>query len=92
MARIVYDASKIGSKLVAEAVDLIAQAQYKIGRAKALADSITNGGASPAALEGSPEFGVAIGSGAAFYSAVSAVRANALLVTAQSIADLDNGG
>lgn len=92
MSRITYDASKIGSKLVAEAIDHISQAQYKLGRAKALADSITGGGATPASLEASPEFGVAVGAGAAFYSALATVKANANAVTAASIADLDSGG
>lgn len=92
MSRLVYDASKIGSKLVAEAIDHISQAQYKLGRAKALADSISGGGVTPASLEASPEFGVAVGAGANFYNALANIKANANVVTAAALADLDNGG
>lgn len=92
MARITYDASKIGSVMVAEAVDYLAKAQALLARAKSLADSITAGGVTKANLEGSPEFGVAVGGGAAMYDAISAMKANAATVTAASIADIDQGG
>jgi hypothetical protein len=92
MARITYDASKIGGIMVAEAVDHIAKAQGLLSRAKSLADSITGGGVTPANLEASPEFGVAAGLGDEFYAAVSAMKTNAATVTAASIADIDMGG
>ena len=92
MARITYDASKIGGVMVAEAVDHIAKAQYLLARAKTLADAITAGGTVAANLESSPEFGVAVGGGQAFYDAVSTMKANAATVTAASIADIDQGG
>ena len=92
MARITYDASKIGGIMVAEAVDHIAKAQALLSRAKSLADSITGGGVTPESLEASPEFGVAAGLGDEFYSAIAAMKTNAATVTVASIADIDMGG
>ena len=92
MARITYDASKIGGIMVAEAVDHIAKAQDLLDRAKSLADSISAGGVTPAALEGSAEFGVATTLGDEFYAALAAMKTNAATVTVAAIADLDMGG
>jgi hypothetical protein len=92
MARITYDPLKIGSVMVAEAVDHIAKAQALLARAKSLADSISAGGAQAANLEGCAEFGVAASQGSAFYSAVAAMKTNAATVTAAAIADVDQGG
>lgn len=92
MARITYDASKIGGIMVAEAVDHLAKAQALLNRAKSLADSISGGGVTPANLEGSPEFGVAVGLGDEFYSALNDMKVNAATVSAAAIADIDMGG
>ena len=93
MARITYNESvTFGGLILAEAVDHLIQAQQKLSRVKSLADSLSAGGASPALLEGSAEFGVKTGDGAAFYAAVADMKTNAGTVTASALADLDQGG
>lgn len=60
------------------------------------ANAVSSGGVSPQALEGSPEFGVAVGQGAAFYAALQSINA-ALFANAstwqvpQAFVDLDQG-
>lgn len=92
MARITYNATTIGGIMVAEAVDHIRKGRDLLTRAKALADSMSGGGVTPALLEGSAEFGVAVGSGAAFYTAVGNMKTNAATVSDSAIADIDAGG
>jgi hypothetical protein len=91
MARITYNTATIGGAMVAEAVDHIRKARDLLVRAVSVANSISSGGATPVPLEGSPEFGVATGQGAAFYAAVNSMKTNAATVTDVAIAELDNG-
>lgn len=91
MARIPYNPSSVGGEYVARAVSNLHQAQEYLERAKALADSVTGGGVTPAALEGSTEFGVAVSDGSAFYDAVANMKVNAATVTQSALADLDMG-
>jgi hypothetical protein len=91
MARIVYDANKIGGAMVAAAVGHLQLAQQLLARAKGIADSVSAGGVTPANLESSAEFGVVVGSGAAFYTALAAMKTNAATVTVASMSDMDNG-
>jgi hypothetical protein len=92
MARITYNATTIGGKMVAEGIDQIRKGRDLLTRAKSLADSISAGGVTPALLEASPEFGVAVGSGATFYTAIGNAKTNSAVVSDAAIADLDNGG
>jgi hypothetical protein len=92
MSRISFSATTIGGKLVAQGVDYQHKSQDALIRAIALANSISAGGATPALLESSPEFGVAIGQGAAFYTALNGMKVNAATVTPSAIGDLDMGG
>ena len=91
MPRITYDSTKIGGDMVAQAMDHFRKGRDLISRAKSLADSVAAGGATPALLEASPEFGVAAGKGADFYSAVANAKTNAATITDAAIADLDQG-
>ena len=92
MARITYNATTIGGKMIAQGVDDIRKGRDLIARAVSLANSISAGGATPALLESSPEFGVAVGAGATFYTALNNMKTNAATVSDTAIADLDNGG
>jgi hypothetical protein len=92
MARIVYNSTTIGGKMVAEAVDHIRKGRDLLTRASALANSISAGGVTPALLESSPEFGVVVGQGSNFYTAVNNMKTNAATVSDTAIADIDQGG
>lgn len=92
VTRVNYDASKIGSKLVAEGIDHLIKARAALLRAKSLADALSSGGVTPAALEGSAEFGVNTGEGSAFYTALNVVKTNLATITDLSLANLDAGG
>lgn len=92
MARTSYNSTTIGGIMVAEAVDHISKAKALLNRAKALADSITGGGVTPALLEGSVEFNVVSGQGSNLYTAISNMKANVGAVTDSAISDIDMGG
>ena len=92
MARIAYNATTVGGKMKAEAVDHIRKARDLLTRASALANSITAGGVTPALLESSAEFGVAAGQGASFYTALNNMKTNAAAISDAAIADVDQGG
>lgn len=94
--RISYGTSLVvGGKLVADAVKNIIAAREAINRAVAIANSVTSNGASTANLEGSSEFNVGTGQGAAFYTALGWLKdgLNGMNLLAQDkIADVDPGG
>ena len=92
MSRITYSATTIGGKMTAVGLSGLHTAQDNINRAVALANSISSGGASPALLDNSVEFGVATGQGAAFYTALNNMKSNLATITAAVVADLDMGG
>jgi len=92
MARITYNATTIGGTMVAEGIDHIRKGRDLLMRAKSLADSVSAGGATPALLESSVEFGVLASQGGTFYTALGNAKTNAATVTDAAIADLDNGG
>jgi len=89
MARISYNATTLGGKLVADGINHVRLAKENFDRAKALADSISSGGSIPAALDTSVDFGCAVGSGGALYTAISNARANVNVITDQAIAEID---
>ena len=96
MARIQYGTgTPFGSKIY-QTVQAIKLAQAFLPRCKQVADSLTGGGVTPSALEGSAEFGVATGEGANFYAALQSLDA-ALFTTpsswtpVQASIDLDQG-
>jgi hypothetical protein len=91
MARITFSSATIGGKMVAEGVDHIRKGRECLERAVALANSISAGGATPALLESSVEFNVAVGQGAEFYTAVNGMKVSAATVTDSAIADIDMG-
>lgn len=90
-SRIVYDKSKIGGQMVYLATQYTILAREQIDRAVALAQSVNAGGNENANLEGSTEFGVAVGKGGAFYSAIlnEQTKLNAILTS--DLANLDQG-
>ena len=92
MVRVTYSSATIGGTMVAEGVDHIRKGRELLERATSLMNSISAGGATPALLESSVEFGVAVGQGSAFYSAVNEMKVNAAAVTDAAIADIDMGG
>ena len=96
MANIKYDqTTAFGSKTYLM-IQNIRAAQASIQRIKQTADAVSGGGATPANLESSPLFNVAVGQGASFYTALQAVSA-ALFTTpaswtpVQATIDLDEG-
>lgn len=91
MPRILYNTETVGGQMIAEAVDHIRLARDLLNRAVGIANSKSAGGATPEALESSAEFGVATGSGGAFYTAINNLKVNAATVSDTAIADLDNG-
>jgi hypothetical protein len=93
MARITYNATTVGGKMLAEGVDHIRKGRDLLARATALANSISAGGATPTLIEGASEFGITgVGNGAIFYTALNNMKTNAATVSDAAIADLDNGG
>ena len=82
----------VGGSHVANATRYIIMAQQELNRAVAIANEMTGGGVTPANLEGSAEFGVAVGQGATFYTAINNLKTNLATVTAAQLADLDAGG
>ncbi len=97
MSRIVYgNGSPFGGR-IAILVANMRSAQANLMRCKQVADALTAGGTNTAALEGSAEFAVGTGQGAAFYAALQSLDA-ALFTTpstwtpVQASVDLDLGG
>jgi hypothetical protein len=91
MARIEYNESSIGGVMIAEAIDELSELEAKLTRIVALMNEITASGVTPVNLEGSTEFGVAVGSGSDFYTAVNNIKTTVNAVTVASIASLDKG-
>jgi hypothetical protein len=83
--RITYDISKLGGGLTQQFVADIMDALEKGVAIQALMTSVTAAGTTQTNLEGSAEFGVAAGQGAAFYSAV-----NYFVTQLQGIAGVGN--
>jgi hypothetical protein len=84
-----------GSK-VAVAVRDIRDAQIQLKRAMEVANAITTGGTVPTSLEGSPEFGVSVGQGSAFYTELQSLIAAVFTtpsswVAVQASIDMDQG-
>jgi hypothetical protein len=96
MARVKYDqTTPFGSKMYLT-IQAFKTIQANLPRIKQVADAMTGGGATPAALEGSAEFGVAVGQGANFYSAIQSLDAAAFTTPSswtpvQATIDLDQG-
>lgn len=91
MPRILYNTETIGGQMIAEAVDHFRKGRDLLNRAVGIANSKSAGGVTPVDLESSAEFGVATGSGSAFYTAINNMKTNAATVSDTAIADLDNG-
>ena len=79
--RIVYNALPAGGVHVANAAKALLTVRQELALAKALMNAITGGGVTAANLEGSSEFGVAVGQGQAFYDTVNAMLTNVNIVT-----------
>ena len=91
--RFIYNASApVGGVHVFNATRYTILAQQEINRAVAIANEMTGGGATPANLEGTVEFNVAVGEGAAFYTALNGLKTNLAAISAAQLADLDQGG
>ncbi len=91
-ARITYNpGNMVGGAHVTAAARYTVLAQQEIARAKAIADSITNGGVDTVNLEGSTEFGAAVGQGGTLYTALANLNATLAAITAASLAKLDQG-
>jgi hypothetical protein len=92
-ARIKYDPSApIGGIHVANAIRYTILAKQEIARAINIANEMTGVGVTPVNLEGSVEFGVAAGQGAAFNTILTALNNNLIAIPADKLADLDAGG
>jgi hypothetical protein len=79
--RIVYNALPSGGIHVANAARALLTVRQELALAKALMNAITGGGVTGANLEGSSEFGVAVGQGQALYDCVSGMLTNVNTVT-----------
>jgi hypothetical protein len=96
MATIGYNiASPFGAK-VSSSVSALKLAQTNVARCIDMANDLTVGGTVPANLEGSAQFGVAVGQGANFYNALQALAAAVFSSPAnrtpiQATVDLDQG-
>ena len=99
MANITYDLTTPFGRQTYQAVQAIRKAQSLLQSIKQKADTVTGGGVTPANLEDSATtklFGVATGSGSAFYTAIQSLDA-ALFTTpstwtpVQASVDLDQG-
>ena len=92
-SRLIYiPTTFVGGAHVANAARYAIMAQNEINRAVAVAASVTGFGATPINLEGSSEFGVNAGQGAAFYSAITTLQTNLNAITSAQLAVLDAGG
>ena len=89
MARISYNAATLGGKLVSDGINHIRLAKECFDRAKALADAVSNGGATAANLETSLDFSAEVGSGQNLYTAIANAKANVNIITDQAIAEID---
>ncbi len=91
-----YDrTTPFGSK-ISVAIQSLELAMANFKRVKEQMDALSGGGATPAALEGSAQFGVAVGQGAAIYAAVQSINASIFSVAAsytpiQAVTNLDQG-
>ena len=91
--RFIYSTSApVGGIHIANAARYTILAQQEINRAVAVANEMTGGGVTPVNLESSTEFGVGVGQGPAFYTAINNLKTNLATVTAAQLADLDAGG
>lgn len=91
VTRVSYNAATIGGALVAEGVDHLRKGRECLERAVSMANSVCDGGLTPALLEASTEFGVATAKGSAFYTALGNMKTNSATGTDAAIADLDMG-
>ena len=92
-SRFSYNATAdIGGIHVANAARYAILAQQEINRAVEIANQMTGGGVTPVNLEGAPEFGLAVGQGATFYTALNNLKTNLAVVTSAQLANLDAGG
>lgn len=89
MPRITYGGI-FGQKVVA-AMSQIENVKFTLARCKAVADAMTSGGTTPAALEGSAEFGVATGQGQTFYTDLANLVAAFNGIASGTLTDLDQG-
>jgi hypothetical protein len=96
MAIIGYNSSSpFGSKM-ARVVQDVKEAQQLLSRCIDTANDMTNGGSTPANLEGSAQFGVATGQGLNFYNALASLNSALFAAPAsrtplQASIDLDQG-
>lgn len=89
MARLTFVRTSPFGSQVNQIVNGLVYAQQHLVEIKKVADLLTAGGASPAGLEGSAEFGVASGQGAAFYTDLQSIIAGVNAIAC--LPDLDQG-
>lgn len=89
--RIQYSQASAGGAHLAQAVKYVILAQAEIARCMNVMNSISAGGATSANLEGSAEFGAAVGQGGALYTAANNLKANLAVITPAALGDLDAG-
>ena len=97
MARITYQDTTTGGKMVSEAINAAIELKASVARLMAAINEATGGGATPAAIEIGGAFGtffgVNAGSGQAFYTAFhDSVFLPITALVDNALADLDNGG
>ena len=87
--RVTYSATAVaGGQHVATAIRYLQLAQQEIDIVMNVANSITAGGVTGANLEGSTEFGIPAGKGAAFYTILNDMKTN---IAAMPLGDLYAG-
>lgn len=96
MANIGYNGTSPFGARILTCIRDIKDAQAQLQRCIDMANNMTNGGTTPANLEGSTQFGVAAGQGLNFYNALASLNSALFAVPAsrtplQASIDLDQG-
>jgi len=89
--RLTYNPTSLGGQHVAAAVRYLILAKQEMVRAMAIGGSVSANGVTPANLEGSAEFGVEAGKGAAFQAALVPMNTSLAAITDAQLAALDQG-
>lgn len=87
--RLTFDKTSPFGGLLSIDVSALVKATSDLNRIMAVANSITGGGVTTSALEGSPEFNIGAGKGATFYADLQNIIAGLAAITI--LATLDQG-
>lgn len=89
--RLTYNPASLGGQHIASAVRSLIAAKQEMARAIAIGSSVTANGVTPANLENSAEFMVAVSQGTTFQNALVAINTTLAGITDAQLAALDQG-